>query len=140
MRCLAVMILVLLLPTRSSADEAAELWHLIRQGLTGPDSANFWQHTLKDALLPGGSMGARALRGEVLAWLPAERPTRLVLAMSDEKTPEVTLKVAPPLKSPFPKGTVVLFAGVAAEFSKDPFMLTFDVEQDGSTFVEKESK
>jgi hypothetical protein len=92
MRCLAAMILVILVPTRSPADDAAELWHLIRQGLTGPDSADFWEHNVKDAMLPGGAMGARALRGEVLAWLPAERPTRLVLAMSDEKTPEVTLK------------------------------------------------
>ena len=132
-RCLAAIILVVLIPTRSSADEAAALWNLIREKLVGPDSADFWEHNLQYAVVPGGAGNARALRGTVMS----SHPTLLVLAISDDRTPEVTLKVSTPLRATFPRGTVVLFQGVATDFSKDPFMLTFEVEQDGHTFVEK---
>jgi hypothetical protein len=55
-------------------------------------------------------------------------------------TPEVTIKLPRPLKASYPSGTIVLFQGGATEFTRDPFMLTLEVEQDQHTFVEKESK
>jgi hypothetical protein len=48
--------------------------------------------------------------------------------LSDKTTPQVTLE----LESPLPKaepGTVIEFEGVGKEFTKEPFMLTMEIDK-----------
>jgi len=58
----------------------------------------------------------------------------LVLGISDPETPEVTLRLRrqnAKLKTQPKQGAAILFEGIAREFKKDPFMLTFEVERVG---------
>jgi hypothetical protein len=86
------------------------------------------------ASLPGGVNGVLFFIATVLSGKPANHPTQLVLALSDTHTPEVTLHFLDQRHKPaaFRKaltpGTKVAFAGTAKEFTKEPFMLTFDVQ------------
>lgn len=88
---------------------------------------------MKDAAVPAGINGLYTLRGTVVSATPADHPTELVIAMSDDHTSEVTLKLfgekgPAGLKMPVPPGTIVEFGGIAREFERQPFMLTFEVE------------
>jgi len=60
--------------------------------------------------------------------------------MYGKTTAELMIKLSRPLKASYPPGTVVLFQGAAREFTRDPFMLTLEVDQDQYTFVEKEQR
>lgn len=104
-----------------------------------PGGSEYWERGMKDALVPGPAV-PEGLTGTVASSESADHPMKLVLAMSDQATAEATIRISSPLKTPFPRGTVAIFQGVAEEFSRDPFMLTFDVAQDGPTFVRKESR
>jgi hypothetical protein len=48
--------------------------------------------------------------------------------MDGGSVPEVTLNLKGRLTKPLPATTPVKFTGVARAFTKEPFMLTFDVE------------
>jgi hypothetical protein len=52
----------------------------------------------------------------------------VVIKTEETGGPEITLKLDGPVK-PADPGTVVEFEGVAQAFTKDPFMLTFEVER-----------
>jgi hypothetical protein len=53
---------------------------------------------------------------------------KVVLALSDTTTPEVTLEFENPVKAD--PGTPVEFKGVAKDFVKEPFMLTLTAEKE----------
>jgi hypothetical protein len=111
-----------------------ELWHILKGPLQRPDGERYFESNVKDAFLPGGVNDVLFFIGTVLSGKPANHPTQLVLALSDTHTPEVTLHFLDRLHRPaaFRKalrpGTKVAFGGVAKEFTKGPFMLTFDVQ------------
>ena len=106
------------------------LWLSIRQELTGPNGATYWE-PMKGALLPGTAVpGVTKLKGVVVEQKPAKNPKELVLAMSDATTPGVTLILDDPLRGTAPEGTEVQFEGVATKFTAEPFMVTFEVEND----------
>jgi len=50
-----------------------------------------------------------------------------VLQMEGSPMPEVILRLDRSFGRPIPNGTSIEFEGVAAVFSRSPFMLTFDV-------------
>ena len=61
---------------------------------------------------------------------PSEtRPKELTLAIGGD-TPNVTLKLDEPLPGKMDPGGEISFFGAAKEFSKDPYMLTFEVAPD----------
>ncbi len=107
------------------------LWRSIRDDLKR--SKDYWG-AIRDAVIPGGFRGLDALRGTVVSSSPPAKPTEIVLAMSDDQTPEVTLQLVDRRGTPtgFKKaitsGTTVEFSGIARKFSAEPFMLTFQVE------------
>ncbi len=100
---------------------------------TGPDAEALFERSYKDALLPGAVMPGQGMRGIVISATPPASPTELVLAMSDESTPEATLRFirGQSLGRPAPPGTKVEFEGVAKEFTRSPFMVIFEVEDGG---------
>jgi hypothetical protein len=64
---------------------------------------------------------------------PAAQPSILIVAISDAKTPEVTLRLKDSdwndthLNGRLMPGSVIQFEGVPILFVKEPFMLTFGV-------------
>lgn len=106
------------------------LWMSIKKELTGPNSDAYFASSVKDAHLPGGAMGVQKFKGKVIEHKPARNPKEIVLGMSDATTPEVTLKLETPfLAGRAEPGTELEFEGVVSGFTKDPFMLTLDVEK-----------
>ena len=84
---------------------------------------------MKGAALPGGATtGVKKFKGTLISQKPALNPKELVVGITSPDTPEVTLKLETPLRGKAEPGTVIQFAGVPSAFSKDPFMLTFDVD------------
>ncbi|MSV30705.1 MAG: hypothetical protein EXQ52_18460 [Bryobacterales bacterium] len=59
---------------------------------------------------------------------PAANAKELVVGIDNAANPEVTLKLEKPLPGKFEENTVVEFEGVPGEFTKEPFMVTMDVE------------
>jgi hypothetical protein len=111
-----------------------KLWQLLKHSLEGADGARYFEANLKDAFLLGGANGVQFLVGKVLSSQPENSPGEVVLAMSDTRTTEVTLRFvdkygkAAYLKMPVATGTNVAFQGAGKSFSPEPFMLTFEVE------------
>jgi hypothetical protein len=69
------------------------------------------------------------LKGYLVSQTPATRPTTLVLGIENQNTPEVTLKLDAPLAGKADPGTALEFEGIPQSFTKEPFMVTFDVEK-----------
>jgi tetratricopeptide (TPR) repeat protein len=106
------------------------LWMSIKKELTGPNSDAYFASSVKDAHLPGGAMGVQKFKGKVIEHKPARNPKEIVLGMSDATTAEVTIKLETPfLIGKADPGTEIEFEGVVAGFTKDPFMLTMEVEK-----------
>ena len=94
-------------------------------------------------------MGVHSLIGTVVSSRPESGPRELILALSDNRTPEVTLRFvdqhgkALNLKKSVEVGNRVAFEGIAKAFKPSPFMLFFDVGLEGAggfTILEDESK
>ncbi|HYL77829.1 MAG TPA: tetratricopeptide repeat protein [Bryobacteraceae bacterium] len=104
------------------------LWKSIKEALTGPDGANYFNSSMKDALLP-------TLKGRVVSMTPALKPKTIVLAMNDLSTPlgtagDATLKFDTPLAGKVDAGTELTFEGVPESYTASPFMVMFNVEKD----------
>lgn len=105
------------------------LWMSIKKELTGPNSDAYFASSMKDAHLPGGAMGVQKFKGKVIEHKPARNPKEIVLGISDATTPEVTLKLETAMTGRADPGTELEFEGVVSGFTKDPFMVTMDVEK-----------
>src|SRR5262249_15208593 len=98
----------------------------------------FFEGTLKDAALPGKIQDTdyTTLKGKLVKTVPATNPKQLILLMdtnqnvSSDSEGEVTLTVDGGLRGKADPGTEIELSGVAKAFSKEPFMLTFEVEKD----------
>ena len=78
---------------------------------------------MKDAEIPA------KFKGKLISIKPALKPKELVVSIGDGTTPDATLKFDEALPGKADPGIEIEFTGVAKEFSKEPFMLTFDVEK-----------
>jgi len=97
------------------------LWKGVKEALLAPDGEQYFEGKLKGSAVP-------KLKGKLVSMKPAIRPKELVLAIDTPGTPEVTLKFETPLPGKAEPGTEIEFEGVPGAFTKEPFMLTFDVE------------
>lgn len=98
------------------------LWMNLKSELTGANGPQYFESSMKGAALP-------KLRGKVVQQTPAIRPKEVVLAMSDDTTPEATIHLDAALAGKADAGTVIEFVGVPTSFTKEPFMVHFDVEK-----------
>lgn len=105
---------------------ALALWMGLKKELSGPNGEQFFTSTMKDAHVPGGAGGIDKLKGRLVSAKPAVRPKELVVAVADASTPEVTLRLENPLTGKPVVGSELSFEGVPVQFTKDPFMVTFD--------------
>jgi hypothetical protein len=105
----------------SKDDPPTVLWRGIKQALSGPNGREYFEQSIKDAVLP-------TLYGTIVSSTPADHPNTFLIAMANNSRPEVTLRLKGRLEKPLPATTPVKFSGVAIAFAKDPFMLTCDVD------------
>jgi hypothetical protein len=102
------------------------MWMRIKGALTDPADPDYFTNKLKDTAGPKlkGTLVAGACRAkEVKVAFPVPGAT-------GEATPEVTLKFEAPLSGKPELNAEVTFEGaVATAFSKDPFMLTMEIEK-----------
>ncbi len=107
-------------------------WMGIKKELAGDNGAAFFEERVKGAALPGKIEGTEftTLKGRVVT----NNAKEVVLIMDPSQSVgtegEVTLKVEGGLRGKADPGTELEFEGTAAEFTREPFMLTFEVEKD----------
>ena len=136
----AMLVLTLLAPAPTFAQtrklpppNSREFWTIIKAALTAPDGQDYFENNLKGAMVPGGAGGVELLTGTLVSAEPVAQPAVLIVAISDAKTPEVTLQLKDSdwkdthLNGPLMPGSVIRFEGVPISFSKEPFMVTFGV-------------
>jgi hypothetical protein len=109
---------------RRADDPAKALWTALKKKLSSEEGEEYFETHVFHTILP-------ALKGVVASAIVNPGVSKIVLAMSDTSTPEVTLIVhegTRKVKSQPYAGAAIEFAsGEAVEFSRNPFMLTFDV-------------
>jgi tetratricopeptide (TPR) repeat protein len=97
-------------------------WLGIKKLLTDGGEAYF-KDNMSDAGMP-------KFKGKVLEGKPACNSKELIVAMSDDTTPEVTLKLDTPIKGKPTAGVDITWDGaVAKAFTAAPFNLTMEMEQ-----------
>ncbi|HEX8985147.1 MAG TPA: hypothetical protein VF767_06945 [Bryobacteraceae bacterium] len=108
------------------------LWLSIKENLAGAEGAQYFESNVKGAAIP-------KLKGTLVSAKPAANSKELVLSLSGGGTPEVTLKLAEALVGKPEVGGMLEFEGVPSAFTKEPFMLTFDVEKANLTGLKMEA-
>lgn len=102
------------------------MWKGLKETLTGPDGANYFNSSMKDASVP-------TLKGKVVKLEPATKPKTILLALDDgtnSTTADATLKFATALPGNVPPGTELTFEGVPESFTPNPLMVVFNVDKD----------
>jgi hypothetical protein len=118
------------------AEEAAKnpmitLWvKLLKENLTKPDGDSFFDMTVKDTLIPGGANGVTKFKGKIVSMTPATRPKEILLAIEKPGVADAKLTLDAALPGKMEAGEELEFEGTGKAFTKDPFMITFEVEKD----------
>jgi len=94
----------------------------IKKALQAADGDGYWGN-LKDSELP-------AFKGKLVSAKPEVNPKEIVLAVESADQPEVTLILEKPLRGKAEAGTEIEFVGVAKEFTKDPYTVKLEVENE----------
>ena len=99
------------------------LWIAVKKALIDTGGEEYFKTSVKDAAVP-------PMKGKVLSMKPATKPKEIVVAVADATTPEITIVIADggSLPGTAEPGTEIEFEAVAKAFTKDPFMLTVEVE------------
>ncbi|MFN9431043.1 MAG: hypothetical protein ACK6DX_12960 [Acidobacteriota bacterium] len=90
--------------------------------LDAAGGAAYWD-SLKDAELP-------TFKGKLVSTKPETNPKELVLAVESADQPEVTLVLEKPLRGKADPGTEIEFTGVAKEYTKEPYGLKLEVDNE----------
>jgi hypothetical protein len=110
----------------AKANPQLALWKRIKEELQGANGQQYWDTGMKDAAVgvPDAN-NTPVLTGTVIE---QKSPKELVLAIGDEKTPELTL-VADAAVGKVEPGTKLTFTGVAKSYTANPFMVTMEAEK-----------
>ena len=101
-------------------------WTGLKKALIAPDGDRYFEYNVRDVEIPGGAAGLQFLRGTIVSLDLGAAKRKMVLALSDGTTSEVTLYLSSAVldvETRFHMGQKVEVKGVAREFQKDPFML-----------------
>jgi hypothetical protein len=119
------------------AEEAAKfpdkaLWKDLKTALVGDGGQAYFESSMKGAALPGGieKAGTKVtkFKGKLISATPETNPKEIALSISGD-LPDVTLKLDSPLRGKMEPGGIIEFEGVASSYTKEPFMVVFDVER-----------
>jgi hypothetical protein len=110
------------------------LWvKTLKENLLKPDGDSFFEMTVKDALLPGGANGVSKFKGKIVSMAPATRPKEIQLAIEKSGVADAKLTFETALAGKMEPGEELQFEGTAKSYTKDPYMITFEVEKDKLT-------
>ena len=100
------------------------LWKRVKTELAAPTGEQYFADHVKNTALP-------KLKGKLVSQKPALRPKEIVVAITDDTTAEVTLKLElPPTGAAKAEpGTELEFEGTPTAFTREPFNLTVEVEK-----------
>ena len=103
------------------------LWLAIKRGLEDADGVRYFENKLKDSAVP-------PMKGTLVEAKPACKSKELLVAipLPDQQgnpVAEITLKLDAPLTGKPEAGATIQWTGVPKAFTKDPFMLTIEVEE-----------
>ncbi len=115
----------------AATDPALALWVKLKGALATPDGEQYFESSMKGALVPPEEQPA--FTGTVISQDGARAAKSVVLGISDPNTPEVTLKFDAPVPGTPAPGTKIQFRGVASTFTREPFMVTFETEKKNLT-------
>lgn len=99
------------------------LYKNLKDTLTGPDGASYFNDKMKGSLVPG-------IKGKVISLEPATNPKTVVLGVLDPNVPDTTLKFDTALPGKVEPGTELTFDGEAVSYTASPFMIVFKGEKD----------
>lgn len=105
------------------------LWSNIKAALTAADGANYFDSSMKGAMLPGGANGVQKFRGKVISMEPAMRPKTVVVGIENASVPDATLRFETALPGKVDPGTELSFSGVPESYTANPFMVVFKVDR-----------
>ena len=105
------------------------LWQAaIKDPLTKDGSDAYFDSTVKGTLLPGGANGVQKFKAKIVSMTPETKPKQIVLALEQPNVPDVTLDLSQALPGKMEAGEELQFEGVAKAYTKQPFMVVFDVD------------
>ncbi|MBZ5673546.1 MAG: hypothetical protein LAP61_04810 [Acidobacteriia bacterium] len=105
------------------------LWQTaIKEPLLKDGGEAYFEMNVKGALLPGGANGVQKFKGKIVSMTPETKPKQIVLALEQPNVPDVTLDLSQALPGKMAAGEELQFEGVAKAFTKQPFMVVFDVD------------
>lgn len=110
----------------AAANPMLAFWNQIKESLTGDGSSAYWD-AMKDTGVPGGVNGVMKFKGKLVSTSPETKPKELMIAIGGDM-PDAKLVLDEPLPGKIDPGGEISFNGVAKEFSKDPYMVTFEVD------------
>jgi hypothetical protein len=99
----------------------------IKEPLTAAEGAQAFESNVKNAMIPPADQPA--LQGAVISCEPARAPKTVILGIESPTVAEVKLVFLEPLSRSAEPGTIIKFRGVATAFTKQPFLLTFEVDK-----------
>lgn len=108
---------------------ALALWMNLKAALTDANGQQYFDTNMKGSEVPGGAGGVQTFKGKLISSKPALHPKELVLSIADGTTPDATLNLDAALPGKADPGVEIEFSGVPSSFTKEPFMVTFDVEK-----------
>lgn len=76
----------------------------------------------------GASAVGGVFKGKLIMATPETKPKELQLSVEDGITADLIVKLSEPLPGKADAGIEIAFKGTVADFSKDPFMLTFEAD------------
>lgn len=105
------------------------LWQTaIKEPLLKDGGEDYFEMNVKGRLLPGGANGVQKFKAKIVSMAPAMKPKQIVLALEQPNVPDVTLELSQALPGKMEAGEELQFEGVAKSYTKEPFMVHFDVE------------
>ncbi len=115
----------------AAANPMLNMWtKLLKENLLKPDGDMFFEMSMKDLLVPGGANGVMKFKGTIVSMEPATRPKEIDLAIEKPGVTDAKLIFDMPLPGKMEPGETLEFEGIAKSFTKDPFVITFEVDKD----------
>lgn len=108
---------------KRQANPALAVWGDVKKALQGPDGASYFEMNVKDSAF-------LKMTGKIVSMTPANRPKEIVVGVEKGDVGDATLKFEAPLPGKMEAGEEISFEGVPQTFSKDPYMIVFDVDKD----------
>jgi tetratricopeptide (TPR) repeat protein len=105
------------------------LWLENKDTLKGDGGQAFFTDSLKGSDGGVAAVGG-VFKGKLITATPETKPKELQLSVEDGITPDVILKLSEALPGKAEAGIEIAFKGTVSEFSKDPFIVTFEADPD----------